>query len=202
MTELKVRALLQKGKFVSPEQIVSSMRLMGAICERAGVSAALVGGVAMQLYGSPRLTKDVDLALNDDTDDISPLEELRRISFGGKACLTPDRVRVKLIVRNDEYRELYRSAVVAAGRIMDTDGDFTVVSPEHLAAMKFATQDEGHILDLKWLLNQPDLVNVQETKKIVYKLVGGKFAVECFEGILDQVELARWKRQRSLGEYP
>ena len=45
---------------------------IGRIAEKENVEWALVGGIAMYLYGSPRLTKDVDIIADKIFDQSKP----------------------------------------------------------------------------------------------------------------------------------
>jgi len=194
-------ALLTKDKFINQDQINDLLREMDAISKRDGIPAVLVGGVALQAYGSPRLTKDIDFAA---PSDLMPGPDMRRlgpINFGGTAYQAPNGAKLDLIVRADEYRELYMHAI---GSATTTDEGYLIATPEFLAAMKLAANLPKHTLDLKWMLKQTGLVDLKKAKNLVHLYVGGRFAVESFERIVDEVTLDL-KREEESGrreDYP
>ena len=49
-------------RFLAPELLIAGVSEIVAIAARARVTALLVGGLAMQHYGSDRLTGDLDFA--------------------------------------------------------------------------------------------------------------------------------------------
>lgn len=183
-TVRKVSAFVPKEKFISVEQINEIIALMRDRSISEGVTAVLIGGVAMQSYGSPRLTKDIDFALP----ELLPMTgwvHLGPINFGGEAYMAPNGGKLDLVVRADEYKELYDHAL--ANFIVTTEG-VSIVTPEHLATMKLAANEPKHILDLKWLLKQSDLVDRKAAGNLVYWFVGGKFAQQMFDRICDETD--------------
>jgi hypothetical protein len=159
--------------------------------------AALVGGVAMQVYGSDRLTKDVDFALDQEPSDKRNLRKIKPLGFGGESYRAPNGAKVDLIVRNDEYSNLYEDALA---NLQQTPEGISIVTPEHLAAMKLAAGREKDILDLKWLIRQPDLLDTKEARSIVYRFMG-RFAQDRFDDIVDQAMIEK-EMQRRRGRDP
>lgn len=186
-----LRALLGKEKFINPEQIDRAIIAVKSMSEREGAMAILIGGVAMQVYGSPRLTKDVDFAVDRPLPQPENFRFLGPIDFGGGAYIAPDGAKIDIVVRNDEYKALYDEAIQAA--ILSEEG-ILIVSPEYLAAMEFAAHTEKHTLDLKWLLKQKGLVGRRLVSNLIYRHVGQKFGVESFDRVLDEVELELRRR--------
>ena len=87
-------------EFLSPEILDQAVVDITEIARESGVRLVLVGGYAMQLYGSPRLTANVDVATLEMLESLEPEQEL---SFGGAQVRAPNGVPVDIIVRNDEY---------------------------------------------------------------------------------------------------
>lgn len=134
---------------------------------RSPDSVAVLGGYAMQLYGSERLTKDLDVAalrapLN--------LPRVAPLTFGGFTTRTASKIPVDIIVRDDESRALYRAAIRAAKRMPGVP--LRVVTIPFLAAIKQAsgrTKDEG---DLEFLLLKMSDGEYLETRRIVKRFLG------------------------------
>lgn len=104
-------------------------------------NATLVGGLAMQLYGSRRLTDDVDVAIASSAAIDLPG---KRLSFGGVRWRASNGIKVDVIRREDELADLYDAAIA------DAPGQ-TVEQP-WLALMKMMTTRAKDSLDLKFLL--------------------------------------------------
>src|SRR5205085_468163 len=112
MTKKDINNLIEKNLKANPNPMIATqtgleaLRTLAEVAEKNGIDWALVGGIAMHLYGSPRLTKDVDVIAS----AVLDLESERNLGFGGK------RYQVKLggleipidwIVRNDTARKFY-----------------------------------------------------------------------------------------------
>lgn len=136
-------------KFLDPRQIDSAIAEVAGLAAKQGVHVALAGGAAMQLYGSQRFTKDVDFLAGRMLDGLT---EVAPLSFGGASLLSSTSVPVDIIVRNDDYADLYDAALVHA-RFEPELGVF-VVTPEYLAAMKFEAKRSKDLEDLRHLLLQ------------------------------------------------
>jgi hypothetical protein len=141
--------------FLTRDQIERSLSSILARACDANIKVALAGGLAMQHYGSPRLTSDLDLLVDDDysaelLDDV--LE--KRLSFGGRRGSVDD-VEVDIIVREDRYNGLYQDALDAArplNSVSRGERCLWVVRPEHLAVMKLAAGRPKDEDDLQYLL--------------------------------------------------
>lgn len=141
----------------------------------------------MQLYGSPRITSDVDVVAGALPSSLTPKKPL---SFGGMIYETPAKIDVDWIVRSDEYRQLYEEALDNA---VMTDRGFAVVTPEYLAAMKLAAGRPKDEYDLTFLLSEKGLVNRALAIDIVRRNVGGRFAVDQFKSFIDEAD---WRASR------
>jgi hypothetical protein len=172
-------------KFLDPDDIEEAIVEIAAIAERAKVGAALVGGVAMEAYGSDRLTKDVDVAC---LDDLPGLEKLKGLSFGGISTKSPSGHPVDIIVRNDAYRSLYAAAILDA---RDEGRALPVVSPEYLAALKMAAARDKDMLDLETLFRL-EVLNLPITRYIIGRYLG-EYAAREWDSLISEFE---WKASR------
>ena len=177
-----------KDSFPSPENMDLAARLAVERAAGESVHAAIAGGYAMQHYGSPRLTKDVDLIANGPP----PFPIKGPLVIGGFTTQGPAGVEVDWILREDEYGPLYAEALENAGTTPD---GLPIIRPEYMAAMKFATRESKHEGDVVFLL-QSGLVGLDKTRHIIHRLVGGRFAVDEFNLLVAEAE---WKKSAGLG---
>lgn len=184
--------MVYKERFISPDQINEAILSVKDMAAREGFSAALAGGVAMQVYGSPRLTKDVDFVVDAIPSDPGSFRKTHPITFGGFSYLAPLGGKVDLIQRNDDYASLYSEALWSA---VTTPDGVVVVSADHLAAMKFFAARDHDVLDLKWMLRQPGLVDVKKVAALVYKSMK-QFGQERFLDFVDQTAVEDEMRKR------
>lgn len=181
----------KKGEFPDADKMMKSAEDAAQIIGRQGIRSALIGGFAMQFYGSLRLTQDVDFAaLADPSMPTSWPDTGRRLTFGGRRVVSPYGVFVDILVRSDAYRDLYQEAVQMA---IESEEGLLIVRPEYLAAIKLAARRPKDEDDLIYLLSVPDLVNIREARNIIGKHLGGKFAEDEFSSF---VEEAKWRRKR------
>jgi hypothetical protein len=176
-------------KAYSPERLDEATAQLTELAEKAGVKIALCGGLAMQSYGSERLTKDVDLVAPN-VAWASSLPVVRQLTFGGVQMTAPNGVPVNLIVRVDEFRGLYDSAL--QNGVSREGVACLVIAPEHLAAMKLAARRPRDTLDLHWLISSKS-IDVEATRNLVHRYLGGQFAAQEFER---EVELALFEAER------
>jgi len=170
-------------KFLGPAQVEAALdevsRLAGS---RSNV--ALAGGVAMQLYGSNRLTTNVDVIA---PDDIPGLERVKPLSFGGWQCRDSHGTVIDVIVRNDEYRDLYDDALLRAQPISCMD--ILVARPEHLVVMKMQAgrrKDEDDIVSVL----KAGTVDLDLAKTLVRQYLG-RASVKDLESYVKEAE---WRR--------
>lgn len=175
------------ARFLAPEQLIAGVSEIAAIAARARATVLLVGGLAMQHYGSDRLTGDLDFAARKVPKELPVLGTL---SFGGVQTSTPSGVPVDFIVRGDDYAELYRDAILASPVVPELG--VRVVLPEYLAAMKMAAGRDKDFLDLKFLLSQEGLVDAAKARVIVRKHLG-PYAAREFDSLVDE---AAWLKSR------
>lgn len=172
------------SKFLGPGEIQAAISESLKLAGRSKI--VLAGGVAMQIYGSDRLTKDVDFIAKAVPPGI--LIE-KRLSFGGASGKTPGGAAVCFIVRSDDYASLYREALNKSAKVEGYD----VVAPEYLAAMKLVagrTKDEH---DLMFLL-MAGAINLARARSIVKKHLGA-YGLKDFDSRIDEAE---WRKTRDV----
>lgn len=178
---------LPSYKFRDPEALLVAAQDVAEIAREGHVSVALTGGLVMQMYGSDRLTGDVDF-LADGTIPRLPL--LGKLTFGGVRSRAPNGVPVDLIIRIDDYAALYEAALRKAR--LDRTLGLRVVTPEYLAAMKLAAgRPAKDVPDLEHLITV-EAFNLDATRKIIRKFLG-VYAVADFNEVLEEVA---WKTKR------
>lgn len=181
----------RRKQFLAPEQLDRAAAELAAIATAERVHTALIGGYALQLYGSPRLTGDVDIAAEE---RLAALPPGKTLSFGGEQTVAPSGVPVGVVVRDDDLAPLYEDAIARATRIRGVP--LPVARPEHLAAMKMASGRTLDELDLEFLL-ATGLADRAKTRRLVRKFLGAYGAVE-FDRTADEVE---WKKTRGEASY-
>ena len=150
------------------------------------VTVALVGGYALQQYGSTRLTSDLDVAA---TQEITTLVAQRALSFGGYASTTDSGVPIDVIVRNDKYADLYNATIAAARPL---PGVALPVAPlEYLAAMKIVAGRSRDDADLEWILlsgkTDPNLLH-----DVVAEFLG-RYAADELDALAEEIT---WQASR------
>lgn len=177
----------KKTKFLSGKEIEEAVSEVARISDEQHISIVLAGGAAMQVYGSDRLTKDVDFIAS----EIPSLEkdrEYKLLSFGGIGTTLGDGIPVDYIVRNDDFSELYEEAEAKG---IDVDLPIRAVSPEYMAALKLAagrTKDEE---DLRFLI-AADFFDRKLAREIIKRLLGA-YAAESFDSFVYEVD---WRRSQ------
>ena len=149
-----------RRRFLSIDDLDGAARevLSHAVAEGRLIAGA--GGYAMQVYGSDRMTADLDV-LSD-----GPLSALtcdRSLSFGGSSCRTSTGIPVDVIVRHDDYQALYDEAL--AGAQVVEDAPIRIVRPEHLAVIKLAAgrpKDESDLLFLAGVMTADEIDAARE----------------------------------------
>lgn len=146
-------------------------------------AAAIAGGLAMQIWGSPRLTGDLDLVA-----DSSLGYEGDPLTFGGVRTLE-EGIKLDVIVRDDEWEELYADALTRAVEVDEVP--LPVVTPEYLAAMKMVAGRPKDDADLRYLVLSEDF-DFEEAEKVVRAHLG-LYAVRELHAVKAEAE---WRRSR------
>jgi hypothetical protein len=149
------------------ESAVSAIETVTEIAEENNIDWALVGGLAMALYGSDRTTKDIDII----ADKLLPLEKVGELLQGGERYLiktNKNDVAVDWIIRKDEFKELFAQALKESVKI----NGVPVLTPEWLVILKFIAGRFKDQEDAVFLLSREGLVDRKLIKKKIIDLFG------------------------------
>ncbi len=165
-------------------------RILAKEAESEGLSMAVAGGFAMNLYGSRRLTADLDVIADRELEAHqyadAGLSTAGRMAFGGQKFKTSQDVPVDWIVRRDRAADLYREALATAGKAPG-GLPYRIVTAPYLAAMKFwANRPKDHE-DLKALIGLR-AVNLRQVRGIIRRTLGPDAALE-FSSLLAELRL-------------
>ena len=155
---------------IDTESASQAVEIIFRLAEENGVNWALVGGLAMNLYGSDRLTKDIDVI----ADKLLPIEQSQivgKLKQGGErfnAETDKNVVSVDWIIRNDVFKSMFNQALKEAVRI----NDVPILTPEWLVILKFIAGRFKDQEDAVFLLSRKDLVDRKLIKKQVIETAG------------------------------
>ena len=174
-----------RKRMLDQAEIDAALAELAAMAQADGVRVLLVGGIALQHYGSDRFTADIDLAAS------GPLRALPAespLSFGGDASHTRGGVPVDLILRDDDYAQLYDEALAHPNTL---DGvPLPLVLPEYAVLMKMAAHRPKDMLDISTLLEQ-DAIDLPKARALVKRLLG-RYALDDFESMVRE---SAWRRR-------
>jgi hypothetical protein len=142
---------------------IEAAQKVGELAAQEEIEWALAGGLAMHLYGSHRLTKDVDIIASQNLS----LTPKHRLSFGGSSYtmqVGKYEVPVDWIVRSDGYQKYYRAAISDAIKLPN---GLRVVTPEWLVILKINAGRQRDFDDIVFLLKQQRLVDRPKVKQKV-----------------------------------
>ena len=167
-----------KRTMILPPVDLRPVAAMGArLLKQVGGHFALVGGLAMQAYGSDRITKDVDFAVTELQGAQAAARwpgQTRPLNIGGVALIT-DTSTIDLIDRRVELRALFIESIDAAVRSGFTtvaEGEEMLVVPaEYLVAMKMAGARHKDEADIGFLMVLPSL-DYRRARDIVHRHLG------------------------------
>lgn len=153
---------------ISTDTGLEAAQTVGHIADQEEIEWAVAGGIAMHLYGSPRMTKDVDIIASNNLS----LTPQHRLSFGGSSyTLTVGKyaVQVDWIVRSDGFQKYYRAALKNA---IHLPNGIRVVTPEWLVILKFKAGRQKDLDDIVFLLKQQKMVDRPTVKQQVIETGG------------------------------
>lgn len=188
MTKKDLQELVEKNLRKNPNPMIdtetglAALRKVMGVIESNDIDWALVGGIAMHLYGSPRLTKDVDVIAS----AILPLDAERSLNFGGERYqVKVGKIFVPLdwIVRKDTARKFYESALKEAYKL---PSGLPIVTPEWLVILKYIAGCFKDQQDAVYLLKQKGLVDRRAIRRKIIQVAGREFYA------LVAVGLRRW----------
>jgi hypothetical protein len=147
---------------------IEAAQQAGQLAAQEEIDWAIAGGLAMHLYGSPRLTKDVDIIASKNLS----LTPKHRLSFGGSSYtlqIGKYAVQVDWIVRNDGYQKYYRAALKDA---ITLPNGLRLVTPEWLMILKINAGRQKDLDDIVFLLKRQKLVDRPTIKQKVVETAG------------------------------
>lgn len=153
---------------IDGETALKAMKLVTKLADKKKIPWALVGGVAMSYYGSPRMTKDVDIIASKTLDPVAE----RKLGFGGErytAKVGRKDVPVDWIVRNDDVDVFYQQALKDA---TNTEFGFPLITPEWLVILRYIAGRFRDQHDAVFLLKRKGLVNRKAVKQLITKTAG------------------------------
>ena len=149
---------LEHSPMIDTETGISAVKKLAKIAEREKVEWALAGGIAMHLYGSPRLTKDVDIV----SLKRLPLQAVNPIGFGGESYevkVGKKMIHVDWIVREDNYRQYYEQALKDATKLKN---GLKIITPEWLSILKYIAGRVKDLDDIVFLLKRKAFLSRQK----------------------------------------
>jgi hypothetical protein len=149
------------------ESATEAINKVAEISKTNNVSWALVGGLAMAVYGGDCKTKNIATI----SDKLLPLENQGKLRQGGERYLiktNKKEVAVDWIIRNDEFKALFQDALLEAVKI----DEIPVIKPEWLVILKFIAGRFKDQEDAVYLLSQKGLVNREFIKEKIVKHFG------------------------------
>lgn len=153
---------------ISTDTGVEAVQKVALLAEQEEIEWAVAGGLAMHFYGSPRLTKDVDIIASKHLS----LTPQHKLTFGGSSYtlqIGKYTVQVDWIVRNDGYQKYYRAALKEA---LGLPNGLRVVTPEWLVILKLNAGRQKDLDDIVFLLKQEKLVDRPTIKQKVVETAG------------------------------
>ena len=153
---------------ISTDTGVEAARKAGELAAREEIEWAVAGGLAMHLYGSPRMTKDVDIIASRHLS----LTPEHRLSFGGSSYtlqVGKYAVQIDWIVRSDGYQKYYCAALQDAIKLPN---GLRIVTPEWLVILKINAGRQKDYDDIVFLLRLQKLVDRLTIKQKVVETAG------------------------------
>lgn len=177
MSEKEYQRLVQRMlentsvPMISSDTGLEAAQKIGQLAAQEEIEWAVAGGLAMYFYGSPRMTKDVDIIASQNL-SLTPRHPL---GFGGGSYtlqVGKYDVQIDWIVRNDGYQKYYRAALRDA---VSLPNGLRVVTPEWMTILKLIAGRQKDFDDVVFLLGQLQLVDRPTVKQKMIE-VGGEDA--------------------------
>ncbi len=155
---------------ISGDDALQAIDIVRQMADENDIDWAICGGIAMAIYGSPRLTKDVDIIASKRL----PLKKERIIGHlkqGGEHFIveTANReVPIDWILRNDDFKAFYHEALKDAVMI----DKIPILTPEWLVILKFIAGRFKDQEDAVYLLREKGLVNRDKIRELITKVFG------------------------------
>lgn len=149
------------------QSATEAIETINKIAKENDIDWALVGGLAMALYGSDRTTKDINIIAT----GLLPLENQGLLKQGGERyAIKTDKktVAVDWIIRKDEFKGLFDKALSESVKI----NDVPILTPEWLVILKFIAGRFKDQEDAVFLLSREGLVDRRVIKEKIVNLFG------------------------------
>ena len=191
MTKLERENLVRRNLRSNPNSMIDTetglqaIRRIAEIADRENVEWALAGGIAMHVYGSPRLTKDADVIASPRLS----IAATRQLGFGGERYIIRVGTReidVDWIVRRDDAQAFYQAALRDAIKI----DDVKILTAEWLIITKYIAGRFKDQEDAIFLLRQADLVDRKLIKAHYVEIGGGVLWAAVSSGYFRWFDLA------------
>lgn len=183
-----MRRNMKSNIMIDTETGLKAVSQIVALAKAEQIEWALAGGLAMHIYGSPRLTKDVDLIAS----KILSIKAERQLGFGGERYhikVGQRDVPVDWIVRADDVRPFYQAALAAAEEIEGVK----ILTPEWLVITKYIAGRFKDQEDAIFLLRQNGLVERKMIKSHYVSLGGSLLWAAVSAGYFRWFDLADGK---------
>jgi hypothetical protein len=167
------------------ESATQTIETVGKLADENDIDWALAGGLAVILYGSDRLTKDIDIIASKKL----PLESVGNLVQGGERYsvkTAKKTVAVDWITRTDEAKKFYEQALKDAVMIADTP----ILTPAWLVILKFIAGRFKDQEDGVFLLRQKGLVDRNKLKQMILEIGGNETWAVFRAGLERWYELA------------
>ena len=174
-----------KFDLLDDDSAMETIETVGKLADDNGIDWALAGGLAVILYGSDRLTKDIDIVAS----RLLPLENNGLLEQGGERYnvkTSKREVAVDWITRNDEAKRFYEEALKDAVKIQDTP----ILTPEWLVILKYIAGRFKDQEDSVFLLKTKGLVDRQKIKDTIIKIGSNEAWIAFKSGLQKWYDLA------------
>jgi hypothetical protein len=154
-------------ELLDEESATQAINIVAEIAKANDIDWALVGGLAVAIYGSDRTTKDIEIIAG----KILPLEKQGLLKQGGERYIIKTEkkeVAVDWIIRKDEFQKLFAQALKEAVKINEAP----ILTPEWLVILKFIAGRHKDQENAVFLLSRKGLVNCNLIKEKIVKYVG------------------------------
>ena len=198
MTQEDLKRIIERNsaiETVSTEIGIEAGLILAKVAANAGIAWAFAGGIAMHIYGYVRATTDVDVIAAELLDHNSD----RNLSFGGESyrvAVGKRLITVDWIVRTDENKKFYEMALADA---LEIENGIRIVSPEWLVILKHLSGRPKDQLDLIWLLQESDLVNREQVRKNIQRVLGeyATYLIRDLQSEFDYADVLKMRGARN-----
>ena len=198
MTQEDLKRIIERNsaiETVSTEIGIEAGLILAKVAANAGIAWAFAGGIAMHIYGYVRATTDVDVIAAELLDHNSD----RNLSFGGESyrvAVGERLITVDWIVRTDENKKFYEMALADA---LEIENGIRIVSPEWLVILKHLSGRPKDQLDLIWLLQESDLVNREQVRENIQRVLGeyATYLIRDLQSEFDYADVLKMRGARN-----